>query len=78
MHVCYVALATAPWLVIAGAVAALYGLLVSGEAGRVLGGAVTVAAGAGAGSLAFGLIRALVAEEERRPARADARPRQPR
>ena len=73
MRVCCVTLVAASWLAIAGALTALYGLLVGGEAGQVFGGA-TVAAAAAAGGLAHGLLRAQVVSEERRSTWASARP----
>ena len=76
MRVCCVILAAASWLAIAGALTALYGLLVGGEAGQVFGGA-TVAAAAAAGGLAYELLRAQVVNEERQP-RSAIRPGRPR
>ncbi len=77
MRVCCVTLAAASWLAIAGALTALYGLLVGGEAGRVLGGTTVAAAAAAAGGLAYGLLRAQVVNEERQP-RSAMRPGRPR
>lgn len=61
MHVCYAALAAAPWLAIAGAGAALCGLLLCGQPGWAASGAATFTAAAGAWLLAFGLLWAHVA-----------------
>ena len=74
MRVCCVTLVAASWLAIAGALTALYGLLVGGEAGQVFGGATVAAAAAAAGGLAHGLLRAQVVSEERRSTWASARP----
>ena len=76
MRVCCVTLVAASWLAIAGALTALYGLPVGGEAGQVFGGA-TVAAAAAAGGLAYELLRAQVVNEERQP-RSAIRPGRPR
>jgi len=77
MRVCCVILVAASWLAIAGALTALYGLLVGGEAGQVFGGATVAAAAVAAGGLAYGLLRAQVVNEERQP-RSAIRPGRPR
>jgi hypothetical protein len=57
MHVCYLALAVAPWLAIAGALAALCGLSVCCDPGRALDGGVVLALSATAWLLALDLLR---------------------
>ena len=59
MHVCYLlVLAIMPWLVIAGTLSALCGLLVCGEPGRGLDGGVMLTLSAGAWLIALHLLRA--------------------
>ena len=77
-HVCYATLAAAPWLVIAGALVALCGLLACNDAARVISGAAASATAAGAGILAFRLLWAEVADPPRRPVQAGAGPRRER
>ena len=43
MHVCYLALVVAPWLAIAGTLAALCGLAACGEPGQALDGGAMLA-----------------------------------
>ncbi len=76
-HVCYAALAAAPWLVIAGALSALCGLLACADPGRVATGGVALAAAAGAWLLAFALLWARVVADtaSRHPPRSAVRRR---
>ena len=78
MRVCYVTLVAAPWLAIAGALAALCGLLLCADPGRVVTGGVALVSAVGAGGLAYGLLRAQVVSEERRPTWVSACPGRPR
>jgi hypothetical protein len=59
-HVCYVALAAAPWLALAGAGTALCGLLACAHPGQAAAGGSALAAAAGAWLLAWGLLWAQV------------------
>lgn len=77
-HVCYAALAAAPWLAIAGAAVALCGLLACADPARAAAGTAALASAAGAWLLAIGLLGAVVAGAPRRPARPGAGPGRPR
>ncbi len=69
-HVCYATLAAAPWLVIAGALVALCGLLACADPGQAAAGGAALASAVGAWLLALELLRAGVAAGPRRAAPA--------
>jgi hypothetical protein len=71
-HVCYAALAAAPWLALAGAGTALCGLLACAHPGQAAAGGAALAAASGAWLLAWGLLWAHAAP--RRPTWAGAIP----